>query len=133
MATVKQKLAFKKVLKGAPISKAMESVGYAPSTSKTTGKLTNSDGWQELCNNLISDEKLAKVHAEGLAATTFFSEGMGQGVTELVEKPDFSVRHKYLESGYKLKGRYQEKPGNNTLVVVISGQAANRYGNPITQ
>lgn len=41
----------------------------------------------------IPDEDLVKVHKEGLSAT----DG---------ERPDYSVRHKYLDSAYKLKGIY---------------------------
>ena len=110
MVTVKQKLAVKKVLKGTPIKTSMLEVGYAPSTAKTTGKLTRSKGWLELVEKHISDKALAKVHEEGLKAVTYFTEGLGKGETVLVEKPDYSVRHKYLESGYKLKGRYPKDP-----------------------
>lgn len=102
MPTIKQKLAFKKVLKGTPISHAMESVNYALSTSKTTGKLTRSKGWQELIDKHISEAALTKVHAEGLKATKLQGEA-------LVESPDYATRHKYLETGYKLRGRLKEE------------------------
>tara|TARA_R110000868_G_scaffold403694_1_gene681192 strand:+ start:143 stop:559 length:417 start_codon:yes stop_codon:yes gene_type:complete len=42
----------------------------------------------------IPDELLEKTHLEGLEAT------VGE------DKPDYSVRHKYLDSAYKLKGSY---------------------------
>jgi len=45
----------------------------------------------------IPDELLEKVHLEGLVA--------GKMVGETLE-PDYAVRHKYLDSGYKLKGSY---------------------------
>ncbi len=35
----------------------------------------------------------------------FVSQGVGRGETELIEKPDHSVRHKYLKTAYELKGR----------------------------
>ena len=41
----------------------------------------------------LPDELLLEVHLEGLAAT---KEG----------EPDYATRHKYLDSGYKLKGTY---------------------------
>lgn len=124
MATPKQKLAAKKVLEGMPISKAMGEVGYASSTANATGKLTNSKGWQELMDKYIPDSDLAKVHKEGLEATTFYSEGIGNGFTELIEKPDYSVRHKYLKTGYELKGKMKPDllpPGtttNQTLIII---------------
>ncbi len=41
----------------------------------------------------LPDELLSKVHFEGLNAT--------RG-----EEPDFAVRHKYLDTAYKIKGSY---------------------------
>lgn len=41
----------------------------------------------------IPDELLEKVHLEGLDA-------------KYNKKPDYAVRHKYLDSAYKLKGNY---------------------------
>lgn len=133
MATVKQKIAIKKVLNGAPINKSMQEAGYSLSTSKTTGKLTRSKGWAELTEKYISDTSLAKVHKEGLSATMYFNEiidrdSKGAPVYALKQVPDFSVRHKYLESGYKVKGKYAESSSSKTLVVIIAGQSAERYG-----
>lgn len=45
----------------------------------------------------LPDEDLIKVHKEGLQAIT----GKGDDT-----QPDYSVRHKYLDSAYKLKGTY---------------------------
>ncbi len=51
----------------------------------------------------LPDELLSKVHLEGLNAT-------------YNEVPDYSVRHKYLDSAYKIKGAYvtEEKPTSTT-------------------
>lgn len=127
MATIKQKLAVRKVLKGMPIKHAMQEVGYAETTASATGKLTRSKGFQELVDKYISDEALLKVHKEGLKATTFFTEGLGKGETILVEKPDYSVRHKYLESGYKIKGKVKEielpDVPHQTVIIINTPQA----------
>lgn len=50
----------------------------------------------------IPDDLLEKAHIEGLSATAvrFTPEG------EQLDVPDYSVRHKYVDSGYKLKGAY---------------------------
>ncbi len=129
MSTIKQKIAFKEVVNGSTITAAMKKAKYAPSTSERTNKLTATKGWAELVDEFISDKALAKVHKEGLNAKTWYSEGFGKGETVLVEKPDYAVRHKYLESGYKLKGRYQnEGQGNKTLIINIMGETAKRYG-----
>jgi len=65
----------------------------------------------------LPDELLAQVHLEGLSATKRSGTGGmkigigadGQvndfGHTE-IDEPDFAVRHKYLDSAYKLKGSY---------------------------
>lgn len=102
MATVRQKLAFKKVIKGKSISGAMREVGYSPTTSVVTTKLTKSKGWQELIDKYISEEKLAKVHSEGLNATK------KEGDEEVA---DYAVRHKYLETGYKVRGKLRNDDG----------------------
>ena len=51
----------------------------------------------------LPDEDLIKVHKEGLQASekVFSKEG-----ELLSEKPDYGVRHKYLDSAYKIKGSY---------------------------
>lgn len=46
----------------------------------------------------LPDELLAQVHLEGLNAT--------RGIDGAIELPDYAVRHKYLDSAYKLKGSY---------------------------
>lgn len=102
MPTIKQKKAFKEVLNGSTISGAMLKAGYSETTATTTGKLTNTDGWKELMDKHLPDDVLAKVHREGLeAADELIIDGQKVG-----SKPDYAVRHKYLDSAYKLKGSY---------------------------
>lgn len=50
----------------------------------------------------LPDELLAQVHLEGLNAFRSVSQGEG----DVDEYPDYAVRHKYLDSAYKLKGLY---------------------------
>lgn len=57
----------------------------------------------------IPDELLIKVHLEGLGAyrkSTSFNKDEGE--VESVD-PDFGVRHKYLDTAYKLKGLLVDK------------------------
>lgn len=131
--TIKAKLVFQEVVKGRSISSSMVKHGYSKSTAKNTGKLTNTKGWKYLVDKYISETKLAKVHAEGLAATKYESRLTGKGESEIIEVPDFSVRHKYLESGYKVRGKYTGDQTNNVLVINVSGESARRYAiNPRT-
>lgn len=70
----------------------------------------------------IPDELLMKVHLEGLQASdkVFNSEG-----EVILEKPDYAVRHKYLDSGYKLKGSYAaEKQINLNIHAEITNPKA---------
>lgn len=69
MATIKQKTAIKKVLKGTNISQAMEESNYAESTSKTTGKLTRSKAWEEIMEDVLPNEDLAEIHRQQLKST----------------------------------------------------------------
>lgn len=62
----------------------------------------------------ISDEELLRVHKAGLKASKeVWKNNNETGEIEKVsEEPDYAVRHKYLDSAYKLKRLYgdEEKP-----------------------
>lgn len=128
MPTIKQIKAFKEVLNGSTISAAMVKAGYAPdTTATTTGKLTNTDGWRELMEKHLPDKLLAKKHKEGLDA----SEEIVKDGEVLFSKPDYAVRHKYLDSAYKLKGRYvkeEEGISNQLIQINISSEIAEKNG-----
>lgn len=57
---------------------------------------------------LIPDELLKKTHLEGLkAGKKIFKNNNATGeIEEVGIEPDYATRHKYLDSGYKLKGLY---------------------------
>ena len=66
----------------------------------------------------IPDELLKSVHLEGLRATR--SQGVGGMVLNTekeefghtnIEVPDYAVRHKYLDTAYKLKNLYPKDGG----------------------
>ena len=75
------------------VSKSMREAGYSDAMAKNPQALKESSGWIKLMEEHISDDRLAQVHSEGLNAM--------RG-----EEPDHAVRHKYLDTGYKLKGSY---------------------------
>lgn len=131
MATLRQKKVFKEVVNGSTISSAMVKAGYSLSTAKRTNKVTRTKGWEEMMEQHLPDSLLAKTHKEGLKASkTQYKNNNETGEIEQVGvEPDFAVRHKYLDSAYKLKGRYMdsEKP-NKTLIINITGIAAQKYG-----
>lgn len=119
MATEKQKRAFKEITENhRSVSAAMREVGYDESSATKPSNLTNSKGWKDLMEEYLPDTDLAKVHKEGLsAAKKVFKNNNESGEIEFVgEEPDFSVRHKYLDSAYKLKGSYAPEKSLNVNV-----------------
>jgi len=141
-ATIKQKQVFKKALKGTPISKAMVEVGYSEKSNVAT--LTRTQGWQDLVNRHISDEKLAKAHGELLDQTevnyfVFPSKMEDDEIIEHVRQAGFETivvrksmqgklafysiinvqaRKSALDMGYKLKDRYAAEKHMNMNVEV---------------
>lgn len=57
----------------------------------------------------IPDELLEKVHIEGLSASDEVRTPDGEVIAS---KPDYNVRHKYLDTAYKLKKLYEDGGGN---------------------
>lgn len=132
MPTIKQKTAFKEVLKGSTISGAMIKAGYSETTATTTGKLTNTDGWKELIEKHLSDDILTKSHRElleqkQLAYFTFSKAMSDEEIIEHVNAAGFDVivvresdkgklafysiddanaKKSALDMAYKLKGSY---------------------------
>ncbi len=133
MATLRQKRVVAKILEnGGNVSKAMRESGYSPETAKTPKTLTKGKGFQELMEKMLPDSLLLKKHREGLEATKYevLNGGGEEGGWEKSEVPDYAVRHKYVQTGYDIKGKLGKQEGNtnNILVVNIMPESANRYG-----
>ena len=112
MATIKQKLAFNKIVEnGGNISKAMRDVNYSPATAKTPQKLTESKGFQELCNEHgLTDDFLVKAL-----------------IDDIENKP--KNRKPELELAMKIKGRMMEDKPENTrpINLVIPVQVSQSF------
>ena len=56
----------------------------------------------------IPDDLLEQVHLEGLKASKEVWKNNNESgeIEKVSEEPDYAVRHKYLDSAYKLKGSY---------------------------
>lgn len=80
---------------------------------------------QDALEEALPDELLAKVHREGLFATReIWKNNNESGVIELVgDEADFNARHKYLDSAYKLKGKYAAEKHLNVNVEVEASPA----------
>lgn len=116
MATTRQKMAFNRVVEnGGNISRAMMDVGYTPATAKTPQKLTESKGFQELCNQHgLTDDFLIRALIE-----------------DIENKP--KNRKPELELAFKIKGRMmEEKPEStrpiNLVIPIQVSQAFNING-----
>lgn len=120
MPTIKQQLAFQRVLKGEPISKAMREVGFSEKTK--TDVLTRTKGWRQLVENYLPDEELLKIHNQGLKAT---HKG----------EPDYNVRYKYLETAYKLKGKFSDHQNGqvDTNINIFSTEQLQRIARRILE
>lgn len=94
---------------GGNYGNALKDAGYSDSISKRPKHVTNTKGWKELMDEHLSDNKLAQVHAEGLEA----EDNNG--------KADLTIRHKYLDTAYKLKGSYAgDKNAGNVVQVNVN-------------
>ena len=107
--TTKQRAAFKRTMENhGNVSKSMREVGYSENFAKNPQELTESEGWQELLKEHLHDTKLLTVLNEGLEATRSTEGGY---------ESDFAVRHKYLETGLKLKSYF---PKENQVAVQLN-------------
>jgi len=140
MPTFKQKLtASLMVENGGNMGKAMIKAGYSKAMAKNPYKLTRSRGWVEATQGMLSDEKIAKIHAEMLDSVkvrkfTFPLTTSDEDICLLVEDeqirviyikylknskqcffttPDALTRVKALELAYKVKGLLNQSKNHN--------------------
>lgn len=119
---------FEKVLEnhGTGIGKAMLSEGYTKATAKNPSNVTDSKSWAMLMAEYLPDDLLTKVAREGLAATM-----MKTSFTEPDKTiPDYSVRHRYLETALKMKGKLTDKAditSGGKKILVMPSELINKY------
>lgn len=110
-----KKVFLKVVENGGNVSKAMRDSGYSAKTAHNPNKITRSKSWQQLVKDL-PDEKLMRVLEEGLEANRQIGalvlirsgkDGKLEQVLKddegMIEVPDHQSRHKFLETGLKIK------------------------------
>lgn len=141
MATKKQKLAIKKRIaltleKGGETptdAEVMRAAGYSENTIHNPTKLTQSDGWLELLEKYIPDDYLSIKLQQGLEANKQLATrpvfkkdaptsqsahelpNAGANTDDFIEVPDMAVRHKYLETAFKVKGKLIERKDITSL------------------
>lgn len=99
--SIRQRLVAQKVVENrGNVSKAMKEAGYSDAYASNPQQFKASKTWEELLEEYLPDDKLAKVADEGLRATKL-DNGM------VVD--DFAVRQRYLETTLKMKGKIIDK------------------------
>lgn len=93
---------------------AMEVAGYSKQTSKNPINLTNTKSWGELLNQYLPNDLLIKMTLEGLRATIPVGN-TGECL------PNHAIRHRYLETALKIKGKLAPKTDNDTVEQRIVG------------
>ena len=103
MATVKQRRALAKMVEnGGVASTAMIAAGYSKRTAVTPSKLTDSDGFKELCAEYgLTDDFLVKAL-----------------VSDIKKKP--KNRKPELELAFKIRGRLKEDFDGNKTVNILN-------------
>ena len=113
---------------GGIASKAIADAEYSPSMAHNPHRITESKGWAELMNKHLPDSALAKKHRELLNKREYRTfDGNSEDIG-----PETQAVSKALDMAYRLKGRYEEGEdrGNKTLIVMITGETAQRYAIP---
>lgn len=114
--TEKQKLAFKNLTeKHCSEKEALISAGFSEGTAQKPKNVTNTKGWQQLLDEYLPDEDLAKAHKEGMLAIKT-ERGIDEEGNIKYFIPDYAVRHKYLDTAYKLKRMYSEDKLNELTI-----------------
>jgi hypothetical protein len=116
--TIRQRKVIKELVEyGGTMSSAMRKAGYSDAMIKNPQKVTKSKGFKEILEIMgINDNALAKTLKEGLEAVKIVK--LRNTYTAI---PDFSTRHKFLETTLELKGYIgrNSKPNLDNVNVVF--------------
>lgn len=97
---------------GISMRQAMVDVGYSQAYADG-GHIKETKGWKELMKEYLPDDKLFIVIKEGLDANRVISAMSGKqasgATSDFIEVPDHAVRHKFVETALKMKGRLVDK------------------------
>jgi hypothetical protein len=110
----KQLKVLKKITEGKSQRQAIKEAGYSDSLANKPKALTTTKTWEEIIRKQLDDKLLAKVHHKGLKATKRV------GKDSEMEVPDYAVRHQYLETAYKLKGKLQPEATEVQINIISS-------------
>lgn len=131
MATTKQKRAAE-ILVGSggdmTVTKAMREAGYSEATINTPQKLTESKAFALILEEAgVTDIKLSEVLRDGLGATRVVVMGKESNESFVDVQPDFAIRHKYLETGLKMKGLAPKESSDVYNFTQINAELKQKY------
>ncbi len=92
----------------------LQEAGYSKSTALRSTQVTRAEGFLAVLEQAgITDDKLAQVLNDGLTASKAVVMGVKSEESFVDVQPDYAVRHKYLETGLRLKGHGKVDGGVN--------------------
>lgn len=115
---------------GGNASKAMREAGYSEAMVKNPQKVTRSDTFISLMDKFLPERHLLAKHRGFLDSKRITKTYIRGDLKETTEETDPNAV-KALDMAYKLKGKYQEKAGNNVLIINVSSQTRDRYAQPV--
>jgi len=111
---------------GLSMGQAMKDLGYSENYADSPDKIKKTKGWKALMRKYLPDRKLVKVVDEGLGANRVISAmNTGKQATgataDFIEVPDHAVRHRFVETALKMKGKLIDKTDITTDGKEIKG------------
>ena len=118
--TIKQKRLLKIIVADTSktMGQAMIEAGYSPLSAVKPSLLTKTERWQQLLEKYLPDDLLTKTAVQGLKARKIIRSGSGEVVA--TEKDGY-LRHKYLETALKMKGKLIDRVDTTTGGQQITG------------
>ena len=98
-----------------PKRRAALAAGYAPSTATIPHQIEASQTYKEMLETYVPKNKLLKTLTDGLEATKTVMIGNNESSVE----PDYATRHKYMDTGFKLHGLYNDQPQATQINIVV--------------
>jgi hypothetical protein len=91
-------------------AEALVNAKYSPSYARS-GQIKRTKAFKDLMEKNLPDTMLLKVHKEGLKAgrKIYKNNNETKQIEEVGIEPDHAVRHKYLDTAYKIKGKYPKE------------------------
>lgn len=112
---------------GISMSQAMKDLNYSESYSNSPHRLKRTKTWKKLMKECLPNSKLVRVVSEGLDANKVISARVivnksrptsqadgelpvaNSQTDDFIEVPDHAVRHKFVETALKMKGKLIDK------------------------